>query len=39
MVVDLDGILVDKFSRTHNALVGRPFFHIGNDKADKTVAF
>ena len=38
MVVDLDGMFVDKFSRTHDAFVGRPFFHIGNDKADKTVA-
>ena len=38
MVVDLDGMFVDKFSRAHDAFVGRPFFHIGNDKADKTVA-
>ena len=39
MVINLDGVFVNKFCRTHNALVGRPLFYIANHKTDKTVAF
>ena len=39
MVIDLDSMFVNKFCRTHNALVGRPLFYIADHKTDKTVAF
>ena len=39
MVIDLDGVFVNKFCRTHNTLVGRPLFYIADYKTDKTVAF
>ena len=39
MVIDLDGVFINKFCRTHNTLVGRPLFYIADYKTDKTVAF
>ena len=38
MVVDLYGVLVDEFGRTHDAFFRRPRFHVFHHKSDEAVA-